>query len=544
MMRILNHTLVAACAAILCISALSAQDKKSPAELITAARLENHMEFLASPLLKGRGNGDPGLRIAQDYIVSQVKLLGLKPVNTSGYYQPYSLIKSSLDPEKTLIRITRGSNEPVTVSPSLFQIFPTGPSDFSVEGEVVFAGYGLRQDKYGYNDFADMKADGKILLIMDGAPTSEDGKKYLFGGVDWSTSMSIEAKLLALLTSRAKAVIIVTDPKSGFTSLDEKLPGMAWQFQVSYSLKGSKPLPAQFPMAPKILSVDRSLADELLAGTGYTLEGLQNKIDRELKPFTFVIPGVQVKITETVKKQEIVLNNVAACIEGSDPVLRDEYIIFSGHIDHLGSSGNIVNSGADDNASGCSALLTMAQAFQGLDKKPLRSVLFLWVSGEEIGLFGSKFYIDNPLVPLQKTVCDLNLDMIGRIKGVADSLKEKPVADPERVFVITDFQSKDLLSIAGKVDSSTVLDFDYSLSGRNHPLQLFTRSDHYNFARKDIPVFFFTTGEHSDYHTPGDVLDKISFSNMELITKAMFRIGYDVANRKARITVDNPFSKW
>jgi Zn-dependent M28 family amino/carboxypeptidase len=241
---------------------------------------------------------------------------------------------------------------------------------------------------------------------------------------------------------------------------------------------------------------------------------------------------------------EETLNNVAAYVEGSDPVLKNEYIIFSGHADHIGGSGDKINAGADDDASGCAALLSMAEAFQSLEKKPLRSILFLWVSGEEIGLYGSQSYVNNPLVPLEKTVADLNMDMIGRVKGVADTTSETPMTGPNKVFVITDNQSKELRQIADEVDKGSVLDLDYSLSGRDHPLQLFARSDHFNFVRKDIPVLFFTTGLHTDYHTPGDVIEKIDFKKMELVTRTMYQIGYNVANRKTRIVVDNPYSKW
>jgi len=298
------------------------------------------------------------------------------------------------------------------------------------------------------------------------------------------------------------------------------------------------------PGAPKIMFVHRSVADELFKDTGYSLQQLQDQIDAELKPQSFIIPGKRLKISEATQTADIIQNNVAAVIEGSDPVLKNEFVIFSAHADHIGGSGDHINAGADDNASGCAALLSIAGAFQKLEKKPLRSVLFLWVSGEEIGLYGSKTYINNPLVPLEKTVADLNIDMIGRVKGVADTTEDHPMTGPEKVFVITDNQSKELMAIAEEADEGSILDFDYSLSGRNHPLLLYTRSDHFNFVRKDIPALFFSSGLHTDYHTPGDVFEKIDFAKMELVSRAIFQIGYNVANRKTRIAVDNPFSKW
>jgi hypothetical protein len=543
-MKILNYFLLTALAMTMLEGNSAGQKKAAGSDAITAAELQSHMTFLASPLLKGRENGEPGLEIAQEYIVSQVKIMGLKPASGTSYYQPYSITKNTMDHDKTMIQVISNNLDTVSIKEPIYQLLPTGPSDFSVSGEVVFAGYGLKQDKYGYNDFENLKAEGKILLIMAGAPTSDDGKKYLFEGINWSSFMSIEAKLTTILFTRAKAVIIVMDPKSGYRSVDDRYPGIAGELSSAKSLKGEKPRSFQMPGMPKVLFADRRVADELFKGTDYTLEGLQKKIDTDLKPFTFTIPGKQIKITEAVQYGEITLNNIAAYIEGSDPVLKDEYVVFSGHADHIGVSGGKINPGADDNASGCAALLSIAKAFQSLPRKPLRSILFLWVSGEEIGLYGSQSYINNPLVPLQKTVVDLNMDMIGRTKGIPDTLKEKPVADLNKVFVITDYQSKELISIADEVDKATILDLDYSLSTKNHPLQLFVRSDHYNFAKKDIPVLFFTDGEHSDYHKPGDVVEKINFTNMELITKTMYQIGYKVANRKTRIVVDNPFSKW
>lgn len=513
-------------------------------DVIKASEMRSHMEFLASPVMRGRENGEPELDIALNYIASQASLMGLKPGNKESYFQNYEIIRTSIDEDKTAITILNDSGDSTVIKKPVYQLLPTGPAEFSLSGEVVFAGYGLRQDKYGYDDFNGINAEGKIIIILSGAPTSKDGKEYLFDGTDWSDFNSIQVKLISLLFSRAKAVVIVPDPKSGYKSVAEQYPGIEGELSYIRKLKGDKPAVLNISGAPKILYADRQVADELLKGSQYSLESLQMSIDNNLKPISFQIPGKRLRIREAVISEELVLKNVAAIVEGSDPVLKKEFIVYSAHADHIGAGTNTVNPGADDDASGCAAVLSIARAFSALEKKPARSVLFLWVSGEEIGLYGSRSYVNSPLVPLENTIVNLNMDMIGRVKEAADSTSETPMTGPDEVFVIACNQSKDLMEIASKIDKENPIDFDYSLSGRNHPLQLFARSDHYNFVKKDIPVLFFSTGLHSDYHTPRDVLEKIDYGKMEQITKAMYQIGYNLSTRKERIKVDNPFSKW
>ncbi len=520
------------------------QRSESSKNKINSGDLETYVSFLSSPSMKGRSNGESELDIAVNYISSQAKLLGLKPANGNNYLQPYTIIKKSIDSGKSSIKIFGSDRDSVQVTEPMIQLFPEGAGDFEIEGEVVFAGYGIKSDKYKYNDLENITPEGKILMLMNRSPLSADGTRYLFEEPIWSSFMSIQAKLTGLLFSKAKAILIVSDPKSGFLSIEQQYPGIASQLGSSKYLKGSKPLVFDLPAMPRIIFVHRTVADELLKGTGHTLEELQKNIDANLKSQSFIIPGKRLKITEVSKTEEVILHNVAAWIEGSDPQLRKEIVIFSGHADHVGMAGGQIHPGADDNASGCAAMLEIAQAFQSLPKKPLRSILFLWVTGEEIGLFGSQSYVNDPLFPLEKTVADLNIDMIGRVKGVADTTDETPMTGKNGVFVITGNQSKELLAIAEEVDRKSEIDMDYSLSGRSHPLQLFSRSDHYNFVKKDIPVLFFTTGLHSDYHKPEDTAGKLDFVKMELITKAVYEIGFTVANRKTRLVVDNPFSKW
>lgn len=511
---------------------------------INSEDLETHVSFLSSPSMKGRANGESELEITVNYISSQAKFMGLKPANGDSFLQPYTIMKKSIDPGKSAIKIFGSEKDSVQVKEPMIQLFPEGAGDFEIEGEVAFAGYGIKSDKYKYNDLENITPEGKILLLMNRSPLSPDGTRFLFEEPVWSTFMSIQAKLTGLMFTKAKAILIVSDPKSGFSSIEQQYPGIASQLGSSKYLKGTKPLVFDLPAMPRIIFVHRTVADELLKGTGHTLEELQNNIDLNLKSQSFNIPGKRIKITEVSRTDEVVLHNVAGWIEGSDPELRKEIVVFSGHADHVGMSGGTIHPGADDNASGCAAILEIAQAFQSLPKKPLRSILFLWVTGEEIGLFGSQSYVNDPLFPLEKTVADLNLDMIGRVKGLADTTDENPMTGRNGVFVITGNQSSELQSIAEDVDRKSQIDLDYSLSGRNHPLQLFSRSDHYNFVKHDIPVLFFTTGLHSDYHKPGDTADKLDFEKMELISKAVYEIGFTVANRKTRLVVDNPYSKW
>ncbi len=527
-------------------SALIQAQKYATANPISESDLESHVSFLASPLLKGRLNGGEGLEIAGSYLAAQAKKAGLKPANNNSFFQPFTVIKKTTDYSKTSVKIISNGKDSVFCTEPFLNLVPTGPANFSLEGEVVFAGYGIKADKYSYNDFENIKPEGKILLILDRAPMNEEGNKLKFEEPAWNSEFNIQSKLTTLLLTKAKAILVVSDPKSGYNSLGESNPGIASYLEAKTALPGAKDEMANPFMSamPKVLFIHRKMADELLKGTGFDLATLQKDIDNTMKSRSFPIENKKLIINAGISDSEMTLNNIAGYIEGSDPVLKNEVLVFSGHYDHIGASGEKVFTGADDDASGCAALLEMAEAFIGMKKPPRRTILFLWVAAEEIGLYGSESYTKAPLFPLEKTVADLNMDMIGRVKGVADTSDQNPMSGPNTVFVITDNQSSELLAIAKKADERNKIDFDYSLGGKDHPLQLFSRSDHYNFVKKDIPVLFFTTGLHTDYHTQGDVIGKIDFAKMELVTKTMFEIGLEVANRKTRLVVDNPFSSW
>jgi len=224
MKRINKHIIVFILVVIIPITG-SAQKFAGSMSQITATDLESHVSFLASPLLKGRMNGEEGLDIAAKYIATQAKLTGLKPANGSSYFQPYTVTEKTMDPGKTMIQVISGKKDTTTIKDCMFQLIPTGPSDFVLEGEVVFAGYGIKADKYKYNDFRDIKTEGKILLVMDRAPTAEDGKTCLFNEPGWISEMNFQMKVTTLILTKAKAILFVNDPKSGFRSFSDSSPG-------------------------------------------------------------------------------------------------------------------------------------------------------------------------------------------------------------------------------------------------------------------------------------------------------------------------------
>ena len=232
-------------------------------------------------------------------------------------------------------------------------------------------------------------------------------------------------------------------------------------------------------------------------------------------------------------RKKIKGENVLGYIEGTD--LKDELIIITAHYDHLGKHDSLIFNGADDDASGTSGVLEIAEAFMLAKKEgkgPRRSVLIMPVSGEEKGLLGSKYYTDNPIYPLDKTIANLNIDMIGRVGDFKDN--------PNYVYLIgSDMLSQDLHNISEEVNKKYIgLELDYTFNKKNDPNRYYYRSDHYNFAKNNIPVIFYFNGIHEDYHKPTDTIEKINFNKIEKITKFIFLTAWELANREERIVVN------
>lgn len=511
--------------------------------------LKVHMEFLASDELKGRDTGEEGLEVAARYLAVQAGHMSLlQAPGSDAYLQPYTIRERSYDRDRSRVKVITSDSSGVII-PEAFHVFPPPSGDeFHLEGEVVFAGYGIHAPDQGYDDFEGIDMDGKVVLIMTRAPLNKDGTRTLFEDDKWNNAMSIRHKIPSILQRGATAILVVYDPKSGASSFEEAMPGMARHLSRSRFLKD---VPEEAPRrveGRRAVMVHRSVADRLLEQKGTTLEELQQQIDSSMEAHSFVIENTRIDISLYMKHEDMVVSNIFGYIEGADPDLKDEMLLYMAHYDHIGTTeeGEVYN-GADDNASGTIALLEIAEAFLAEKQQPARSIGFLWVSAEEIGLFGSKYYAAHPLIPLERTIGVVNLDMVGRSKTAEDERsgrRELTIMGGDSVKVIGGLQSKVLMEINEQSLKEMGMTGDYSFNTPDHPQRYFYRSDHISLAKKDIPVIFYSTGTHRDYHRVTDVTGKIDYEKFVKMTRLSYLLGHKVSAYPGSITVDNPMSLW
>jgi len=516
---------------------------------IQAHDLRAHMLFLSSEELEGRNTGEQGLEVAARYLAVEAEKLGLKSADAdNGFFQFYTIQEKEYDRENSQATITIASEEPV-VNRDNFYIFPgVKEEQMVIEGEVVFAGYGIRDEAHQYNDFTNIEIEGKVVLIMNRGPMNEDGTEALFDHEKWAGMQSFQHKAEYIYSQQPKAILMVLDPKSGFQSIEDMNPGISNYLGKSRQLKNDTSEYSESGEMPKMVLIHRSVADQLLAGSGKSLKEWQLEIDGNLEPRSFQLEDTRITFDLRMKSNDLEVSNVFGLIEGSDPALKDEVVIYLAHYDHLGmdDEGEVFN-GADDNASGSVALVEIAEAFIMEKKRPRRSVGFLWVSGEEIGLFGSRYFADQPLVPLENIAAVINLDMLGRTKTEEDMESGRgglTIQAGDSVKVIGGLQSSILMEINKNALREMGLAGNYVYNDLNHPGNYFYRSDHVSFAQKDIPVLFYSTGTHRDYHRVTDVEERIDYEKFLKMTRFCYHVGYRVAQYKDPIQVDNPMSGW
>jgi hypothetical protein len=523
-------------------SSLAQLDPHATAGLSSISEESMHatLSFLASDELEGRETAERGQKIAALYISSYFQQLGLEPIGDSGSYLQHFNVEVTRPGKNLSIIATRSSGESKRYDKLLsdFLIFPRRLKPQSFTAPFVFAGYGITSpdSEYNYDDYEDLDVKGKIVLVMGYEPQEKDSTSVFNGARPTRFSGRSGAQLKAQIAKQHGAVGVLYMPEVGEHMTVAALARLVGDF-VS---KGTMELPdtsEQEGSPLPVFIISKRVANELLQPSGRNIDELHAKIDEKLEPASFDVQGERVTLNLDLEKDELQTENVVGLLEGSDPVLKTEVVAFTAHYDHLGigADGSIYH-GADDDGSGTTGVLEIAKAFVDNPEKPKRSILFMTVTGEEKGLLGSLYYTNHPVVPLQETVAALNADMIGRV----DPTYENSPDSSHYVYVIgADKLSSELRSTLERANRETVkFKLDYKYDDPNDPNEFYRRSDHYNFARKGIPIAFFFSGTHNDYHRPTDTVDKINFHKMANTVQLIYMTGWDLANAALRPVIN------
>lgn len=496
------------------------------ANFIASSNMQKHLSVLASDEYEGRETGKEGQKKAARYIADHFKSIGLKPA-AADYFQKFPLTQST--PQSASISVNGKQYE----NYKDFYIFPVG-KDAKAEAEsIMFLGYGISHEKY--DDYKDVNVKDKILLVMGGEPITKDSVSLLTGKKElseWTANFRKKSEW-AREMGAAALLVINQNFESNIQSLKHYLESSSLRLDTEKNEKGKE-------KRKRILQAGISLkmANEILASQNISVEEIKNKIRKKKKTQTLEL-NLPVTIEIKTRVEEINSENVLGVVEGKE--FPEEVIIITAHYDHLGVKNGKVYNGADDDGSGTVAIMQIAEAFakaKAAGRGPVRSVVFMAVSGEEKGLLGSSYYTDNPLFPLSNTLCNLNIDMIGR----GDEAHKN---DSNFVYIIgSDRHSSDLHRINESCNSMyTNLKLDYTYNAPDDPNRFYYRSDHYNFAEKGVPIIFYFNGVHDDYHEHTDEIDKINFPLLAKRTRLIFHTAWEIANRPERIKLDGQEKK-
>ncbi len=464
---------------------------------ISTEELIGHIKYLSSDALTGRATGTDGDSLAAVYIRSQLAANKLKPLLNNGFQR-----------FKVTNRITAGKNNFLSIDGISYQLDKDlTPFSFSgnsaLDAEVVFAGYGfnISNDSLKWNDYENISVTGKWVLILRGDPEPE---KSVSGFIPFSSDRD---KVLMAKDMGAGGVLLVSGPVNDPEDKFEPLSSTAYS--------------AGIP----VLRIHRHLANQILQTSGASVADMETRINK-IRTSAGFATGISISGASDIIKEESATRNVAMLLPGYDPELKKEYVIVGAHFDHLGMGGpgsssravdtTGVHHGADDNASGVSTMIEVAEKFAKTKKSHKRSIIFIGFTGEEMGLLGSKYFTDNSPVNLSDVNAMINLDMVGRLQE-SNSLQVGGIGT-----------AKGLKDTVKSVCDTTVINLSFSEEG-------YGPSDHSSFYGKNIPVLFFTTGAHLDYHTPSDTWDKLNYTGMVKISDFVFRVVQKLANSPERL---------
>ncbi len=501
---------------------------------IRADALKGHLYFLASDEMGGRDSMSPEGRIAAQYIAGFFHRYGVKPVGDAGtFFQNFPMVEAHIDRGASYLRArldaTSGGGTTTRdyAFGADFSMARQGNVDVAVDAPLVFAGYGISAPEYQYDDFAGVDVAGKVVMVLNHEPQERDAQSRFMGA--FHTVHAYNWWKPEVIRQRgAVGILMVQEGKSHRPPRTASGPTNA---QVRTD-RPSHTLASPFWDLP-MFSISRRMADELLASTGKTIDQLESDIDASGQPRSIPVPGVGIEARRAIKDRRVVqTRNVVGVIEGSDPTLKNEFVLVTGHYDHVGQKDQFIYHGADDNASATAAVIAIAEAFKANPTPPKRSVMFLVFEAEEDGLLGAFHYVANPIVPLDQTVAVLNMDMIGRDED-SPTWKTTAAENVNGVNLVGTLYSPDMRKVVETENRAIHLALDYKTDGDDRE-GWFSRSDHYPFAVKGIPVAFFNTGEHPDYHTANDTWDRINYPKMEKIVKLVYLSTRQLANSPTR----------
>lgn len=499
------------------------------ANFITTAQLKDYLDFIASDELEGRDTPSKGLDVAARFIATNLSRWGLKPGGDNGtFFQKMPMRRDKIKPKETFLEI---NGERFKYGEDFF----SNPASGSATTSAVYVGHGWLIKSKNINPYEKVDIKDKLVVFLGGTLPQGASFNDLSGkeGEDWDSPWSYAKK------HGAKALIAVPS----YTTLTQ------WEQLSQNSVERGRTVFEKFenvdrnPLPIITLSV-RALellfrAERAAANSLFYQVSATNKIESfELST------NKTISFNIAVDSQKLSTRNVIGILEGQDPVLKNEYVALGAHYDHVGINPNItgdnIYNGADDDGSGTVAILSIAEAM-ARGQRPKRSVLFVWHTGEEKGLLGSRYFTENPTVPLDQIVTQLNLDMVGRSKQENDNKPmNKDLSTSDEIYVIgSKMLSSELGQISELVNASFLnLKFNYRYDDPKDPNRFFYRSDHYNYARKGIPIIFYFDGVHEDYHRVSDSVDKIDFDKLEKVSRTVFATAWELANRPTRPIVD------
>ena len=536
MKKFLTLTLVG----VLFLTPTLAQTKKSKAPVvtaptfgnvsdITAAQMKAYLTFIAADEMEGRDTPSKGLDITAKFLAAMLERWGVQPGGDNGtYFQKIQMRRGKLEPEKTSAEINGQTFK-------YGEDFLANTASGTVTANGVYVGHGYVIKSKNINAYQTtngaIDVKDKIMIVNAGFPkdaTMRDltGKR----GEDWIDPESYAR------SHGAKGLIVIPN----FMTL------VNWKTAQQRALqRGSLRPEMGGESAPPLPTITVSLpmlnvlfAGERTTGTTIFNRGIAGEM---ADPF-----DLNKKVTLKMGGLEdmIPTQNVVGVLPGSDPVLKNEYIAIGAHYDHVGVgnpvNGDAIFNGADDDGSGTTAVLALAEAF-AKGARPKRSILFIWHCGEEKGLWGSEYFVNHPTVPINQIVTQLNIDMIGRSKADGDTNpRNRELSGPNEIYVIgSKMMSTELGELSERVNNGYLkLSFNYKYDDPNDPNRFFFRSDHFNYAQKGIPIIFYFDGVHEDYHRPSDHVEKIDFQKMEKVTRTIYATAWELGNAVSRPKVD------